>query len=236
MLFGERILVSWSKPRLTTVNLHSFVVFSASTIVLLRVLHICCLLLRNLVKKNCDLVMTFAMPHLLTLAPKKWWNANNCFGEYHETWKRSRLQFHALFNDTATRNSLDAAYLKIYINRKWEPRKHAHKARWRLDARFSRIVRKYNYLYIGNAPNSYSFNLVFWSTIKKLLLFQPRILQFTLNLSPKDVGFYGFRLEEPFCFITQKRLERSSLATGISFKFFNAFILHKNVDNKKLIY
>ena len=76
----------------------------------------------------------------------------------------------------------------------------------------------------------------FWSTIKKLLLFQPRILQFTLNLSPKDVGFYGFRLEEPFCFITQKRLERSSLATGISFKFFNAFILHKNVDNKKLIY
>ena len=89
---------------------------------------------------------------------------------------------------------------------------------------------------VGNAPNSYSFNLVFWSTIKKLLLFQPRILQFTLNLSPKDVGFYGFRLEEPFCFITQKRLERSSLATGISFKFFNAFILDKNVDNKKLIY
>ena len=119
MLFGERILVSWSKPKLTTVNLHSFVVFSASTIVLLRVLHICCLLLRNLVKKNCDLVMTFAMPHLLTLAPKKWWNANNCFGEYHETWKRSRLQFHALFNDTETRNSLDTTYLKIYINRKW---------------------------------------------------------------------------------------------------------------------
>ena len=26
---------------------------------------------KNLVKKNCDLVMTFVMPHLLTLAPKK---------------------------------------------------------------------------------------------------------------------------------------------------------------------
>ena len=220
-----RILVSWSKPELTTVNLHSFVVFSE--IVLLRYSYcytyvVCCYSNPKILLKNCDLVMTFVMPHLLTLAPKKWWNANNCFEGIPRNLKRSRLQFHALFNDTATRNSLDAAYLKIYINRKWEPRKHAHKARWRLDARFSRIVRKYNYLYIGNAPNSYSFNLVFLVHYKSSFI-QLRILQFTLNLSPKDVGFYGFRLEEPFCFITQKRLERSSLGTGISFKrFFNA--------------
>ena len=144
-----RILVSWSKPELTTVNLHSFVVFSE--IVLLRYSYcytyvVCCYSNPKILLKNCDLVMTFVMPHLLTLAPKKWWNANNCFEGIPRNLKRSRLQFHALFNDTATRNSLDAAYLKIYINRKWEPRKHAHKARWRLDARFSRIVRKYNYL------------------------------------------------------------------------------------------
>ena len=36
----------------------------------------------------------------------------------------------------------------------------------------------------------------------KTLFFQPRILQFTLNLSPKARILW---LEEPFCFITQKR-------------------------------